>query len=265
MKFIKIVVTVVFCVLLSWACTSEKEPLPGTVDCSTTLSISITNEVDSNCGQSDGSFTVAVTGGSGNYTYQLAGGTAQAASLFQNLAAGTYSITVADIDLGCNVQVNAEVRNQDGVNASAVSSPSDCINPDGTIQVTATDGITPYEYKLDNGTFQASPNFSGLAPDTYTVTVKDASGCEVEIATEIMSTVTFAAIRSLVQTNCATSGCHDGSQAPDFRNDGNIVGQAARIRARTSARSMPPSGNGTLSNDQIANIVCWVNDGAQGN
>lgn len=251
--------------MFTWACTSEKEPLPNTIDCNTELTISITNEVDSNCGQSDGSFAITVTGGSGNYTYQLAGGTSQVASLFQNLAAGSYAVTVTDIDLGCNVQVNAQVRNQDGVNASAVSSPSDCINPDGTIQMTATDGVTPYEYKLGTGAFQASPNFSGLAPDTYTVTVKDANGCEVEISTEITSTVIFAEIRTLVQTNCATSGCHDGTQAPNFTNDGNIIGQAGRIRARTSARSMPPSGNGTLSNDQIANIVCWVNDGAQEN
>ena len=265
MKYIKIVVAIVFCIMFTWACTSEKEPLPGTVDCNTELTISITNEIDSNCGQSDGGFTVSVTGGSGNYSYLLAGGTSQVASLFQNLAAGTYTVTITDIDLGCNLQVNAQVRNQDGVNATAVSSPSDCINPDGTIQVTATDGVGPYEYKIGTGAFQSSANFSGLAPDNYTVTVKDASGCEVEIQTEIASTVAFAEIKTLVQTNCATSGCHDGSQAPDFRNDGNIVGQAGRIRARTSARSMPPSGNGTLSNDQIANIVCWVNDGAQGN
>jgi len=265
MKYLKIPSILFFSLALIWACTSEQEPLPGTVDCNTALSISISNAIDANCGQNDGGFTVNVTGGSGNYTYQLAGESIQSASLFQSLAAGTYSITVVDADLGCNIQVNAEVRNQDGVNATAALTPSDCNNPDGTIQVTATDGVTPYEYKLDDGAFQSNANFQSLAPGTYTVTVKDANGCEVEINSEIPSTVTFTEIQALVQSNCATSGCHDGTQSPDFRVDANILGQAGRIRARTSARTMPPSGNNTLSNDQIANIVCWVGDGAQGN
>ncbi|MFY0594578.1 c-type cytochrome [Roseivirga sp.] len=265
MKYLKVPSIIFFSLALIWACTSEQEPLPGTIDCSTTLNIAFSNQVDANCGQSDGSFTIDVTGGSGNYTFQLAGGSAQTSSLFQNLAAGTYSITVTDTDLGCNIQVNAEVRNQDGVNATSSVTPSDCNNPDGTIQIVATDGVTPYEYKLDDGSFQADPNFASLAPGEYTVTVRDASGCEVEVRSEIASTVLFAEIRTLVQANCATSGCHDGSQAPDFRVDANITGQAGRIRARTSARTMPPQGSGSLSDEQIANIICWVNDGAQGN
>ncbi|OEK04509.1 SprB repeat-containing protein [Roseivirga misakiensis] len=265
MKYLKIPCIIFFSLALIWACTSEQEPLPGTVDCSTTLNVTIANEVDANCGQSDGGFTINVAGGSGNYSFQLAGETSQTSSLFQNLVAGTYTVTVTDIDLGCNLLINAQVRNQDGVNALASVTPSDCNNPDGTIQITASDGVAPYEYKLDDGAFQADANFGSLAPGEYTVTVRDASGCEVEVRSEIASTVTFGEIRTLVQANCATSGCHDGSQSPDFRVDANITGRAARIRARTSARTMPPSGNGSLSNEQIADIVCWVNDGAQGN
>lgn len=266
MKFIKTIFAASLSLFLIGACTSEQELIIEEVDCSTRLTITLENQADSNCGQADGGFTVAVSGGSGNYTYQLGSGTAQASAIFQNLAAGEYTITVTDTGLGCSLEINAQIRNQDGVNASLVTADSDCNTPDGSIQVVAVDGVMPYQYKIDDGAFQASADFNGLGVGDYTITVRDASGCEVEVQTQIASTVTFGDIRTLVQTNCAVSGCHDGTISPDFRNDSNITGRAGRIRARTSARTMPPASSGrSLSTEEIANIVCWVNDGAQGN
>ncbi len=46
----------------------------------------------------------------------------------------------------------------------------------GTITVTATGGTGIITFS-DGGTFQSSGNFTGLAPGTYTITAKDASGC----------------------------------------------------------------------------------------
>ncbi len=265
MKLIKFTLAVSLS-LIFWSCTSEKEPIPKDVDCNTELNITIENENGSNCGQADGGFTVAVTGGSGNYTYQLGTGSAQTSAIFQSLLAGSYTITVTDTGLDCSVEVNVQVRNQDGVNATLASTNSDCDTPSGTIQVTATDGVQPYQYKLNDGSFQSSATFSSIGVGDHTVIVRDASGCEVEIQAQVRSTVTFGQIRTLVQTNCAVSGCHDGTISPDFRNDSNITGRSGRIRARTSARTMPPSSSGrSLSNEEIANIACWVNDGAQGN
>ncbi len=266
MKQTKAILILSLALTFAWACTSEKEPLPDSTNCINVLNISSTNAVSSNCGQSDGGFTIAVTGGSGNYTYQIGATAAQSSPIFQNLAAGVYTVTATDADLGCTTEIDVQVLNENGVNATAATTESDCNTPAGTIQLTATDGAEPYEYKLGNGTFQSSSSFSDLSPGAYSVTVKDANGCEVELEAEIGSTVTFASIRTLVQTNCAVSGCHNGSISPDFRNDANIVGRSSRIQSRTSARTMPPASSGrTLSNEEIANIVCWVNDGAPGN
>ncbi|MBO3697130.1 hypothetical protein [Roseivirga sp. E12] len=266
MKQIKSILILSLIIFSTWACTSEKEPLPDTTDCTNVLTIEATSEVASNCGQSDGGFTVAATGGSGNYTYQIASAGSQTSPVFENLAAGVYTVVATDSDLGCTAEIQLQVRNQDGVNATVATTESDCNVPGGTIQLTATDGVQPYEYKLDDGTFQASDNFTGIAPGSYMVTVRDANGCEVELQAQVGSTVVFASIRSLVQTNCAVSGCHNGSISPDFRNDATIIGRASRIQSRTSSRTMPPSSSGrSLSNEEIANIVCWVNDGAPGN
>ena len=48
---------------------------------------------------------------------------------------------------------------------------------DGQATVNATGGDGPYEFSLDNSTFQSSNTFSDLAAGNYTVTVKDANGC----------------------------------------------------------------------------------------
>lgn len=265
MKNLRLIFIGIFGVLVAMACESEKEPLPDQEDCENKISLTTTNEVAASCGQSDGAFTIVPAGGDGDYTYQIIGQAAQSSATYQGLAAGVYDVLVTDA-VGCTAQINVQVLNEDGVNATLQTTDSNCDASEGTIQVTATDGVAPYQYKIDDGTFQASENFADLAPGAYVVTVRDANGCEVELQARVNSNVTFNEIRTLVQTNCAVSGCHDGTISPDFRNDNNIVGRAGRIRARTSARTMPPASSGrSLSNEEIASIVCWVEDGASGN
>jgi gliding motility-associated-like protein len=49
---------------------------------------------------------------------------------------------------------------------------------DGQLALTAVSGSAPpWEYRLDAGPWQSAPVFSGLAPGSYTLTVRDANGC----------------------------------------------------------------------------------------
>ncbi len=53
---------------------------------------------------------------------------------------------------------------------------SDENSSDGSITITPIDGFGPFEYSIDGGnTFNTSNTFSGLAPDDYTIVVRDAS------------------------------------------------------------------------------------------
>lgn len=266
MKQIQYLIFFFLAFFLATACTSEKEPLATVAECNGNLSIAAATEVNSNCGLEDGSFTIDVTGGSGNYTYQIGLGSTQSSPIFSGLAAGVYTVNVTDSELGCTAQVELQVRNSNGVNATLSTTASNCDAPIGTIELVATDGVEPYQYKLGDGSFQSEASFSNLSPGDYSVTVRDANGCEIELEADVESTVIFGDIKSIVQANCAVSGCHNGTISPDFREDSNITGRSSRIRARTSSRTMPPSNSGrTLSNEEIAEIVCWVNDGAPGN
>lgn len=52
--------------------------------------------VNAACGQSNGSATLNVTGGTGVYQYSIDGTNFQASPVFNNLFAGGYTITVRD-------------------------------------------------------------------------------------------------------------------------------------------------------------------------
>ncbi|MGD1960557.1 MAG: hypothetical protein ACFB2Y_16980 [Fulvivirga sp.] len=69
----------------------------------------------------------------------------------------------ADCDLFIE---NVTVINETGVFAK-----------DGYINIIATSNQGPIEYQLNDGAFQSASSFSGLAPGSYDVTVRDAGSC----------------------------------------------------------------------------------------
>jgi subtilisin-like proprotein convertase family protein/photosystem II stability/assembly factor-like uncharacterized protein len=64
---------------------------------------------------------------------------------------------------------NTQVNSTELIAGAACSTPNS-----GSITITATGGLAPYQYRLNAGPFQNSNVFSGLAAGTYTITIKDA-------------------------------------------------------------------------------------------
>lgn len=63
---------------------------------------------------------------------------------------------------------------------------SSCTSTDGLIEVSATGGMEPYQFKLDNGSFQSVGLFNtGISGGTHIVTVKDKNACEVTLDVEV--------------------------------------------------------------------------------
>jgi uncharacterized membrane protein len=81
----------------------------------------------------------------------------------------------------------------------------------------------------------------------------------------------FTSVRSIVQTNCAVSGCHTGSSAQNginFSNDNTIVAQKDRIKLRAvdqagTATQMPPPPRAALSATDRTAITNWVSAGGR--
>jgi len=68
-------------------------------------------------------------------------------------------------------------------------------------------------------------------------------------------------IQPIIQTNCAISGCHvPGTGLPNFQDVNQIKSNADEIKNRTRSRDMPRVGS--LSQEEIDQISCWVDSGA---
>ena len=78
--------------------------------------------------------------------------------------------------------------------------------------------------------------------------------------------VTFSdVIKPIINTNCTVSGCHViGTGLPDYTQFSVIQALASEIKERTAIRDMPRGGR-TLTSLEIAQIACWVDNGAQNN
>ncbi|MBS4044149.1 MAG: tandem-95 repeat protein, partial [Chitinophagaceae bacterium] len=77
-------------------------------------------------------------------------------------------------------------------------------NSTGAVSVTAAGGVTPYQYKLDNGSYQSSSSFSGLSAGSYVVYVKDVNNCiqSVNVTITQPSAPLSSSISSQTNVNC---------------------------------------------------------------
>ncbi|MCX6317257.1 MAG: SprB repeat-containing protein [Bacteroidetes bacterium] len=154
-------------------CLVNRAVLVGNVNGPQVLSAAI---VHAACGLSNGSITATASGGVGALQYSINGVTYQAGTIFNGIAAGTYTLYVKDVN-NCIKTLSVTVQNLAGPTASSTASGASCGLSDGTITVTATGGTLPLSYSKDGLVFQASNVFTGLAAGAYTITVRDARGC----------------------------------------------------------------------------------------
>jgi hypothetical protein len=249
-------------ILLSISCADHKLPAP--VQCSDDPTVlELISVVDADCALKNGSIEVKATGGSGNYLFRINEGEPQTASVFIDLGAGLYEILASD-DNNCIGTLGVTVQNKDGLNISFQTTEAGCKDFNGTITIEAFNGVEPYQYNIDGSPFSDNNTFTDLASGNHTVVVKDDAGCELTQTIRLRSGISFsAAIEPIMETNCIVSGCHNGSQFPDFRNFNNIQANATQIKTLTGNRTMPE--NGSLTQAEIDMIACWVDDGAANN
>ncbi|WP_187262963.1 T9SS type B sorting domain-containing protein [Pontibacter beigongshangensis] len=159
--------------------------------------------VQASCGDSNGSISASsIAGGTAPYSFSLDGVTFQVAATFDGLAAGAYTITVKDAN-GCTFAKEVNLAEQSGVTEIATATTPAACTDNGTIMVSAvTGGIAPYTYSLDGSNYQASATFTALAPQEYTVFVKDANGCTTSIAVSVEGNSPMEATLASVPAGC---------------------------------------------------------------
>ncbi|MBL0147096.1 MAG: SprB repeat-containing protein [Chitinophagaceae bacterium] len=133
--------------------------------------------VSATCNNNDGMIIATGASGSAPYTYSIDGTVFQSSNTFTGLAAGFYTITVKDTS-NCTNTTGVSVGNLGAPTiTSTVIVAAKCNNPNGSITVNATGGSGGFEYSINALPFQTNNIFPNLLPGTYTITVRDASGC----------------------------------------------------------------------------------------
>jgi gliding motility-associated-like protein len=126
----------------------------------------------------DGKITVAgAVGGTGEWTFSLNGGEFSTAREFTGLSAGEYVLAVRD-ENGCIRDTVLEISRPAPLELSFELQHVSCFGGrDGKIFSSAT-GTGPLVYRLNEGPYRSSGIFTDLAAGQYTLTVRDATGCE---------------------------------------------------------------------------------------
>jgi len=196
-------------------------------------------------GASDGGFTEVTTGGTGPYLYQFdcdtycssgwqpAGGTNWASANTTALLADTYHVQVIDAN-GCIGNASVTLTDPPAIDFTQWAGPppqplvtnATCGASDGSFTFSFATGGTItapmlwFTYNLYDsggtlvqqqlGTGSVTNSFTGLAPDTYTLTAVDSNGCTASISVTIgIATYSVSHIKS--DQGCNFPPSSDGS------------------------------------------------------
>lgn len=82
----------------------------------------------------------------------------------------------------------------------------------------------------------------------------------------IAQNVSFANhVFPIFESSCNNQGCHNANGAPPYLTHESIYADKISIAGKTQSRNMPPPLISALSNEEIAIIQAWVNEGALNN
>ncbi|WP_323755537.1 PKD domain-containing protein [Roseivirga sp.] len=167
---------------------------------------SITNNSPSCFGESDGSLSVVMQGGTAPYSYVWSSGSNTATA--SALASGNYTITVTDAN-GCTYTNNYTVTDPPKVIVTpTLNEPSCNGQADGSITVLASNGTGPYTYNWNTGASGAT--LSNIPAGTYTVTVKD-DGTSCTVTQSVTLGEPSLIVDNAVVADISCNGQVDGS------------------------------------------------------
>ncbi|MEM1326674.1 MAG: T9SS type A sorting domain-containing protein [Bacteroidota bacterium] len=210
------------------------------------LSSMVTNVDCNDDGSDDGSATVMVDGGSGNYTFNWSNG--EETQTITDLRGGTYTVTVSD-DTGCLDSLTVEILDPGPFNVGLNVNNVSCFGDDNGRVILTTSRGTPEDfiYAWSDGSNQSSR--TGLAGGDYTVTVTELiSGCTISESVNIVEPdsigIQLSGIREV--------SCNDG-------NDGfievNISGGAGILTVEWSNGSDTTAVEGLRAGDYIITVT----------
>ena len=190
-------------------CTSTSQISISQPSSALTANIISIENIDCN-DDASGNISVEGVGGTSPYSYSINGGTSyQNGGLFENLAAGNYTITVLDSN-ACSTTIDAQITEAETLQISIEDyNDVSCYGEsDANIYTYVEGGTPPYAFSWNNGA--TSQDITNIAQGNYSVTVTDANGCTATIGQNISSP--SSALSSNINITHATTsqGCNNG-------------------------------------------------------
>ena len=157
-------------------------------------------------GASDGSASVAASGGTSPYTYLWNTGATTVS--ITNKIMGTYTVTVTDAN-GCTKTCSSVIGEPNCNLSLTISGVNEKCKGDaiGSAKVIAANNIGAITYLWSNG--NATNEITNLAAGTYTVTVTESATCSASMS-YVVTEPTVLAI-NCTKTNVTYNGASDGS------------------------------------------------------
>ncbi len=153
------------------------------------LQSSIAVQKDVDCfGQPHGALWLDVTGGTPlpRYQFYLNGAYAGDRPLLDSLLAGSYRLLIEDDSL-CRDTLRFVISEPPALLANIDQQENvRCYGEaNGAVQIAATGGVLPHQFRLDTAIWQNTGIFGGLAAGSYLVTIQDDSLCVTEVSVVI--------------------------------------------------------------------------------
>ncbi|HIA11066.1 MAG TPA: T9SS type A sorting domain-containing protein, partial [Flavobacteriales bacterium] len=173
------------------------------------VTVDSTGYTDISCfGLTDGTGTVAASGGTSPLTYSWNTTPVQTNAMATGLGMGGYTVTVMDAN-GCSVMDSSvTITEPTAITANAVGTNIKCFGDgDGAVDLTATGGTPTLSFLWSNAA--TTEDLTGLSAGNYTVTVTDGNGCFENTGIQISEPTALTVVTTLIIDESAL-GAMDG-------------------------------------------------------
>ena len=182
-----------------------------------TLAIDDMVVTDENCDDDLGAIDITISGGTGPYSYLW--NTAATTEDLSGLNEGTYSCTVTDAS-GCEVSTGDLIVSNNAGDLTLLDvnvTDETCGIGNGSINITVSGGTDPLSYLWS--TSATTEDLISLSEGTYSCTVTDAAGCELDVTATVLND---AGTLNISASSVTDENCSAGDGAVDITVSGGI-------------------------------------------
>jgi gliding motility-associated-like protein len=164
----------------------------------------IDNQTNVKCfGDSTGSVTVSMTGGTAPITYIWSQDATNNTNSASDLPAGSYSVAISDLYGACLDTINILITQPTKLTDSILSQDVMCYGlSDGILSVNVSGGTNPYTYVWNTIPAQYTATVTGLSQGTYTVTITDHNNCNTTVSGSVNEPATLSVLDSIINPIC---------------------------------------------------------------